>query len=162
MRLLPLLAFITGVNGCIVGIAAPAPVGGVTLVIFVNPGVFATDGMLSVDVWNASQLATLDENARCGTVSVSGGATQMQCPPGVSYKEVVPERMQVPLSSLDSSFEMQPAQVAPGEKFRIRLSGPSRDRCNSSSADLVRTAEQGRNELRDLTWRTTLRGCVTP
>ncbi len=28
-------------------------VGGVTFVVVVNPGLFATDGVLSVDVWNA-------------------------------------------------------------------------------------------------------------
>ena len=161
MRWLPLLGFVGGMTGCLIGFVAPAPVGGVTFVVFINPGLFATGGTLSADVWNASQLAILDDNARCASVNGPGG-TQVQCPPGVTYKEVVPEHMDVPLSSLTTSFEMTPKQVGPGERFRMRLSAPTRDRCNSSSADLVRTAEQGRTELRDWSWQTTLRACVTP
>lgn len=161
VRLLAFLAFFTGASGCFIGFVAPAPVCCVTLVLVVNPGLFARSGVLAVDVWNASQLATLDDNARCARVSGPGGM-QMQCPPGVTYEDVMPERLQYELSSMGSTLEVTPKQVAPGERFRIHLSGPSRDRCNATSADVVQTAQQGRTALGGLSWRTTLRACVTP
>ena len=160
MRTLSLLGFVAGVGGCI-SFVGPANVGGVTFVLYINPGLFATDGMVSVDLWNAGQLATLDENARCAAVRGPAG-TPMQCPPGVTYREVVPERVQIPVSSVTASFAVTPKAIGPGERFRMHLSGPNRDRCNVSSADLVRTAEQGRMEIRDLPWQTTLRGCLAP
>jgi hypothetical protein len=160
MRLLPLLGVMMAMSACAL-IVAPSPWGSVTVVVVVNPGLLATDGTLSVDVWNASQLATLEDNARCSSY---GGLTAapLLCPPGVTFREVVPERHDVPLSSGATSFEVTPQQVNPGEKFRIHLSGPNRDRCNASSADAVRTAAQGRTVLQDLPWQTTRRGCLTP
>jgi hypothetical protein len=161
LRLLPMLGFVCGMTACIVGVVAPAPVGGVTFVVYINPVLFATDGVLSVDVWNGAQLAILDEQARCAGFR-GPTAPPIQCHPDVMFKDVVPDRHDVPLSSLTTSFELTPRQVNPGERFRIRFSGPSRDRCNARSADLDRTAERGRMEFRDLPWQTTLRACITP
>ena len=159
MRVLPLLGVMMAMSACVL-VVAPSPSGSVTFLVVVNPGLLATDGTLSVDVWNASQLATLDDNARCASYR-GPTAAPLQCPPGVTFLEVVPDRHDVPLSS-DASFEVTPKQVNPGEKFRIHLSGPNRDRCNASSADVVRTAAQGRTVLQDLPWQTTGRGCLTP
>jgi hypothetical protein len=161
MRLLPLFAFVGAMTGCIVWVVAPAPVGGVTFVVYINPVLFATDGVLSVDVWNAAQLAILDDNARCASFR-GPTAAPLLCPPDVTFRDVVPDRHDVPLSSLAESFELTPRQVNPGERFRIRLSGPNRDRCNARSADLDRTAERGRMVFRDLPWQTTVRACVSP
>ncbi len=161
LRLLALLGFVCGMAACIVGVVAPAPVGGVTFVVFVNPVLFATDGVLSVDVWNAAQLAVLDDQARCAGYR-GPTAAPLQCPADVTFRDVVPDRHEVPLSSLGTSFELTPRHVNPGERFRIRFSGPNRDRCNARSADLDRTAERGRMEFRDLPWQTTGRGCLTP
>jgi hypothetical protein len=147
-------------SACIVVGVAPTPLGSVTFVVIVNPVLFPVNTVLSVDVWNAGQLAALDENARCATGRMPGTA-QIQCPPGVTYKDVVPERVQIPLSSSMTWFELTPRQVGAGEKFRIRVSGPSRDRCHTSSADLVRTADRGRTLVDGLAWQTTPNGCVT-
>ena len=160
MRTLPLLGLIATMSACIVVGVAPTPVGPVSFVVIVNPGLFPVNTVLSVDVWNAAQLAALDENARCASSRGSGPA-QMQCPPGVTYKDVVPERVQIPLSSSMTSFELTPRQVGAGEKFRIHVSGPGRERCHTSSADLVRTADRGRTLLDGLPWQTTPNGCIT-
>src|SRR3954447_10753912 len=161
MRWLPWFAFVGAMAGCVVGVVAPAPTGGVTFVVFVNTGLFATDGVLSVDVWNAAQLATLEDNARCASFR-GPTAAPLQCPSDVTFRDVVPDRHEVPLSSVATSFELRPRQVNPGERFRIRFSGPNRDRCNARSADLDRTATASRMEFRDLPWQTTARACVTP
>jgi hypothetical protein len=159
MRTLPLLGSIVTMSACIVVGVAPTPVGPVSFVVIVNPGLFPVNTVLSVDVWNAAQLAALDENARCA--SRGPGPARMQCPPGVTYKDVVPERVQIPLTASMTSFEFTPGQVGAGETFRIRVSGPGRDRCHTSSADLVRTADRGRTLLDGLPWQTTPNGCVT-
>jgi hypothetical protein len=155
MRMLGLAGFIVGMTSCVVGFVAPAPVCCVTFVVAVNPGLFAPAGVMSVQVWNASQLATLDQNARC---SGTPGSAAMQCPPGVTYKGVAPEQMQFDLSSLGNTIEVSPKQVDAGEQFRLRLAGPGRDRCNANSAEITRTAQQGRMLLGDLTWQT-IRSC---
>jgi hypothetical protein len=147
-------------SACIIVGVAPTPGAPVSFVVIINPGLFPVNTVLSVDVWNAAQLAALDENARCASGRGSGPA-QMLCPPGVTYKDVVPERVQIPLSSSMTSFELTPRQVGAGEKFRIHVSGPGRERCHTSSADLVRTADRGRTLLDGLAWQTTPNGCVT-
>ena len=159
MRMLMLLGVTMATSACLL-VVAPSPWDSVTLVVVVNPGFFATNGTLSVDVWNASQLALLDDQARCA--SFRGlTAAPMLCSTDV-FRDVVPDRHEVPLSPQATSFEVTPKQVNPGERFRIHLSGPNRDRCNASSADTVRTAAQGRTVLQDLPWQTTARGCLTP
>ncbi|SRR4051812_2950365 len=153
MRTLPLLGLIATMSACIVVGVAPTPVGPVSFVVIVGPVLFPVNTVLSVDVWNAAQLAALDDNTRCA----SG---RMQCPAGVAYRDVVPERVQIPVSPSTTSFELTPRQVGAGEKFRIRLSGPSRDRCRTSSADVVRTADRGRTVIDGLSWQTTPNGCA--
>jgi hypothetical protein len=160
MRTLPLLGLIATMSACIVVGVAPTPVGPVSFVVIVNPVLFPVNAVLSVDVWNAAQLAALDENARCAN-GRGPGLAQMQCPPGVTYKDVIPERVQIPLSSSMTSFELTPRQVGAGETFRIHVSGPGRERCHTSSADLVRTADRGRTLVDGLAWQTTPNGCVT-
>jgi hypothetical protein len=159
IRTLPLLGFIAAMSACIVVGVAPTPLGSVSFVVIVNPGLFPVNTVLSVDVWNAAQLAALDENARCAGGRGPGPAL-MQCPPGVTYRDVIPERVQIPLSSSMTSFELTPSQVGAGEKFRIHVSGPGRDRCHTSSADLVRTADRGRTLVDGLPWQTTPNGCI--
>lgn len=161
MRTLPLLSLIVVTTACASGMTAPTAGDPVSLVVNVNHALFAPDAVLSVDLWNAGQLATLDANARCASVQGPGGP-QIQCPPGVTYTDVTPERQQFPLSTVGATLEVTSQQVAAGEKFRMHLSGMSRDRCNANSADLVETATPGRTFLGDPPWQTTLRGCVTP
>jgi hypothetical protein len=148
-------------SACIIVGVPPSPWNSVSFVVIINPGLFPVNAVLSVDVWSAAQLTALDENARCAS-GRGPGATLLQCPPGVIYKDVVPERVQIPLSSSMTSFEVTPRQVGAGEKFRMHVSGPGRDRCHTNSADLVRTADRGRMLLDDLSWQTTPSGCFTP
>jgi len=63
MRTLPLLSLIVVTTACASGMAAPTAGDPVSLVVNVNHALFAPDAVLSVDLWNASQLATLDANA---------------------------------------------------------------------------------------------------
>jgi hypothetical protein len=140
---------------------APAR-GGQQPVIFQIPiarDLFTESATLDVQVWNAGQLAALSNNARCGIArDVTTGAEKITCPDGVTYQRVVPEQFRMPLQS--DSIEVRPAGVKTGETFRIQLSAPSRDGCNTTSATLVRSARSGTNSLTDVVWQTTARACV--
>jgi hypothetical protein len=158
MRTLLLSFAVFATTACSGGMAAPTPGDPVSLVVTIDHTLFAQEAVLSVQMWNASQLATLDANARCAATQGPGGVT-IQCPPGVTYTDVVPEQQQVPLSTVGATLELAPQQIAAGEKFRIHLSGLNRDRCNATAADIVATAEAGRTVLGSPPWQTTLRGC---
>lgn len=162
MRKLLVSSFLLAITACGNGPASPTPGGDVSLVVNINHALFADDAVLEISLWNASQLAILAANARCGTAQGSGGGPQVQCPPGVTYMDVVPEQLNFPLSMIGATLEVTPQHIAPGEMFRIHLSGLSRDRCNATSADLVRMAAAGQMLLGDPAWQTTLLGCISP
>ena len=163
MRTLPLAGLIVtlATAACAGSAAGPGSTDPTSLVVNINHAVFASDAVLTVELWNAAQLAALDANARCAVVQGPGG-TQTACPPGVTYQDVSPQRLQVPVATLGATLEVTPQQISPGEMFRIHLSGLSPDRCNVSAADLTRTAAPGRMMLGDPPWQTTLRACATP
>jgi hypothetical protein len=133
----------------------------VTLVIPVEPQLFAADTTLDVQVWTAAQLAALNNNARCGVVrSVASGTEQTTCPEGVTYQRVVPERLRLPLDGAANSVDVRPSGLNAGDRFRVQISGPSRDGCNITSATLERSARAGKNSLTDVVWQTTARACL--
>ena len=80
---------------------------------FVNPGLFATDGVLSVDVWNAAQLATLEDKARCASFR-GPTAAPLQCPSDVMFRDVVPNGDEVPLPWVATSFKGGRGRSIPG------------------------------------------------
>jgi hypothetical protein len=161
MRTLPLFGLIVAFSACASGAASPTPASQVSLVVNIDHTLFAPTAVLAADMWNASELATLDANARCASVQGPSGPT-IQCPPGVTYKDVMPEHVQVPLSSVGTTLALTPQQIGAGEKFRLHLSGLSRDHCNPTAADITSTADAGTTFLGDPPWQTTLLGCVTP
>jgi hypothetical protein len=132
------------------------------MVVNVDRRLFAADATLTVELWNAAQLAVLENNAKCATAQGPGGVTQTQCPPGVTFTDVVPERFTFSIATLGATVELTSQKIAAGEMFRIRLAAPSADRCNATSADLTRAAQAGRMVLGDLKWQTTTRGCIVP
>jgi hypothetical protein len=161
MRTLLLLLVVAAITGCH-RLDSPSSEGPVSLVVALDHRLFADDALLDVEVWNAEGLAALDANSRCAAVNDPAGASRIQCPPGVTFKDVVPERFSFPLPTLGASVELTARSVSAGEMFRIRLSALGRDRCNPTSADVTRRASSGRMMLGELDWQTSLRGCVNP
>jgi hypothetical protein len=124
----------------------------------VNVQQFAPDTRLKVRVWNAGQLAALERNARCAVVSdTATGAERITCPDSLEYRRVVPEEHTIPLRS---RVEVASKVIAAGERFRIRLSGTSRDNCNTTSAEFVGVATSGRMVLDGLPWESTVKACL--
>lgn len=134
----------------------------VVIVVPVDAPLFAESASLRVRLWNASQLAAMDGNARCAVVhDPQTNTDERHCPEGTTFQPVTPEQLELPLPAGDAPLAVTSASVRPGERFRILLSGPSRDGCNTTSADVVATASTGeRTFLKAPTWQTTARACL--
>jgi hypothetical protein len=130
-------------------------------VVVVDPARFAPEATLVARVWDGEQLLTLERNSRCATVhDPRTGRSQIRCPEGIEYREVVPHEFRYPVRSMGSRLELRAARVRVGTDFRLRVSGPSPDGCNTTSADFTGAARSERVLLDSLDWETTLRACV--
>jgi hypothetical protein len=130
------------------------------LVVPVDTRLFAANATLVAQIWNAEQLAALVNNAGCTSSRNPGtGATEMACPPGVTYQEVTPQRVEFPGGSSSGRLEIAPVGVRAGERFRIRVSGPSADGCNTTSGDQTLTAGSDGTMAVTLDWETTAKAC---
>jgi hypothetical protein len=133
----------------------------VTIVVTIDRAQFAPTATLDVRVWNAAQLAILEASPGCATVKdPQTGETRLQCPDEIQYRDVTPERFEYPLESLGSELEVRSASVRVGERFRIRVSGLYRDKCNTTSADRVLQARSARTTVGNLTWHATAKACL--
>jgi hypothetical protein len=162
-KILVLFGFLVAAVACGLGADAPtAPDGMVTITLAVDPSMFAAGGTLSVELWDAEKRAALEANARCASVRDANGQTRVECPPGVTYREVTPVRFTYSVASLGTTVQLPPQPLAAGETFRLRASGPSRDNCNTTSGDVTETASSDRVTISDLRWQTTGRACYQP
>ena len=153
------LAFTAGCEG------TPGMPGGtsepVTLVVTIDKDHFAPDALLDARIWSAAQLPLLEANARCTAVrDPLTGATRHQCPPGQEYHEVEPETFQLSTAALGDQVELTSTAVRTGEKLRLRISGLYRDKCNTTSADVVLEARAARTVVGNLAWQTTAKACL--
>lgn len=133
----------------------------VTLVVAIDKDHFAPGAAIEARIWSAAQLALLEANARCtATSDPLTGATRHQCPPGQEYHEVEPETFRLSQAALGDRVEMTTTTVHRGEKFRLRISGLYRDKCNTTSADVVLDARAARTVVGNLVWQTTAKACL--
>ncbi len=134
---------------------------GVTIRVPVDTSQFEIGSSLQVRVWNGDQLATVERNGRCSTVfDPATGTSTTRCPDGSSAQPVTPEEFVFPVSGVSGSVEVKTTTVRVGERFRILLSGRSRDGCNSTAADHVGTADAASVTIGGLAWNTTARACL--
>jgi hypothetical protein len=73
---------------------------------------------------------------------------------------VKPEEFEFPVQEIAGSVAVKSATVRVGEKFRILLSGKSRDGCNTTSADRVGSVDAADVVVGSLGWSTTARACA--
>lgn len=143
--------------------ADASPGTGVRIVAEVDARLFAEGGDVRVQVWDANQLASLEQNARCASVrNPATGGTEIRCPPGIAYQPVVPEQFDFPVKGIEGSVSLVSATLRAGDRFRILLAGKSRDGCNRTSSDHTGVADGAEVRLEGLAWTTTARACVTP
>jgi hypothetical protein len=133
----------------------------VTLRIPVDVTLFAEGASLQVRVWNREQLAAAERNRRCGTVyDPATGEQEIRCPEGITFQPVKPEEFEFPVHEIAGRVAVKSATLRVGERFRILLSGKSRDGCNTTSADLVGSVEAADVVVGSPSWSTTARACA--
>lgn len=135
--------------------------GGVTFRIPVDVSLFAEGASVRIRIWNAAQLAALDPSSGCSVeYDPATGGQRVRCPGGTTFEPVTPEEFKFPLRDVEGSITVRSATVRAGERFRIRLSGESRDGCNTTSADRSGLASGAEVVLDGLAWSTTARACA--
>jgi hypothetical protein len=133
----------------------------VTLRVPVDVTLFADGASLQVRVWNSEQLATVERNSRCGAVyNPATAAQEVRCPEGITFQPAKPEEFEFPVREIAGSVAVKSATVRVGERFRILLSGKSRDGCNTTSADRVGSVDAADAVVGSLGWSTTARACA--
>ena len=143
--------------------AAPAtkPASGVTFSVPVPVNTFSPRGTLQVFVWNAQQLAALNQQNECVVAhDAQTGTDTTLCPEGVQYQEITPEKFDFPLQAIDQHIQLTSQAVKVGEKYRIALRGLSSDDCNSASATFEGTATSSTIALGEPGWLITEMACV--
>lgn len=159
-RLLALAVTFAGCGGGASPVGAQSTTG-VTIRVPVDTSQFEAGSSLKVRVWNGDQLATVERNGRCSTVfDPAAGTSTTRCPDGSSAQPVNPEEFEFPVSGLAGSVEVKTTTVRVGEKFRMLISGRSRDGCNTTAADHVGTADSASAMIGSLEWNTTARACL--
>jgi hypothetical protein len=131
----------------------------IVLVVPIDTRLFAPGGTLVAQIWSAEQLAALEKNAACTASRNSAGATEIKCPPGIQYQEVSPQEVRFVVRTAGARLEITPVAVRAGERFRIRVSGPSADKCNTTSGDQTLTAGSDSSIEVKLVWETTAKAC---
>lgn len=132
----------------------------ITFIISISPGMFSSEAVLQVRVFNEEQMKISDQNAHC-TVSFDAqtGVEKMQCPTGVEFHEVQPEIFEFPVPVLESRIELVSKTLRKGEEFMLQISGLSNDDCNTTSASLRGKVRTSIIKISDLAWATTLMAC---
>jgi hypothetical protein len=149
------------VSACVATSTQPAA--GVTFSAPVPVEEFSPKATLQVLVWNAEQLAALNQQTDCVIAhDVQTGSESIHCPPGVVYQKITPEEFVFPVLAIDKNIQVTSRTVKIGEKYQIRLGGLSSDDCNSTSAVAEGTATSSTIKLGSLVWATTAMACVKP
>jgi hypothetical protein len=132
----------------------------VTFIVPIEASRFTEQATLVARLWNAEQLKALAKNADCSVSYDPVTQTEeMNCPEGVEYQAVTPEEFKFPIRDVAARIEVTSGTIRVGEKFRILLSGLNHDKCNTTSADLVATADSEEVVLESLVWETTMKAC---
>ena len=133
----------------------------VTFIVPVSVGMFSQDAVIRVRLWDEEQLETSENTSGC-TVSynVQTKTEDVRCPQGVEYAQVMPEEFMFDVGDINSNIEITSAAVRVGEKYRLLISGKSKDNCNTTSAEVREVADSETIVIERLSWSTTAMGCI--
>ncbi len=138
-----------------------APGQAVTFVVDLPAGAFSRSGELEAHIWTSPQLATAKAQENCTVSENAAGAQQVNCPPGVVYQPLTPEKFSFPLADLPQSVRLPSRSIHTGERYLIVVFGKSADDCNTTSASFDDTAENTQVRLSTTLWATTEMACST-
>ena len=160
LPLFTLLVLIPPLTGCeLIPTNTPSS-GSVTFEIHLDTQIFSEDATVRISLWDAEQLERANNNADCSiSYNRETQTEEVQCPAGVQYQAVTPEEFVFPYADIGETIEVESANIALGEEFRLLVSGLSKDDCNTTSASREDTAQSALITIKDLGWMTTMMAC---
>lgn len=136
------------------------PDGPITFTIPISPEIFSPEAVLRIQVWNEEQLKAQENNSLCSvSYDAQTGKETIDCPQGVPYIEVAPDIFTFPVSETSTEIQIVSQTLNLDEKYRLQISGLSRDQCNTTSASLDGTATTRTILVGELMWATTVMAC---
>jgi hypothetical protein len=133
---------------------------GVQFIVPVEVGIFGEHAILTARLWNAKQLAISEKIDECTmTHDMDTETERIECPEGITYEKPRPEEFSFPVQEIVSSLELRSHTIKVGDRYRLRISGTSRDNCNTTSAESTGVADSELIQVRQLSWSSTLMGC---
>lgn len=158
--LLPILIYT--LSGCGVASLGAGPQERVTFSVPIDAEMFSEEATIRFALWDFDQLEVMKKTAGCViSYDAASQTEEVHCPEGVEYEEATPEEYSYPIREIGESVLIESVSVRVGEKYRLLISGLSKDDCNTTSAnveDVARSADIT-IELKDLMWMTTLMAC---
>jgi hypothetical protein len=132
----------------------------VTFVVPINKTMFSPHAAIEVLLFSGDEIAAMEKQSSC----VSGHRIGAQgderiCPPGVVYREVIPEKFLLRVSQIDSSISVPSGKIRINNKYKLSVRGKSSDNCNTTSAQQEGTAAGKNVVLAGLKWSRTEMAC---
>jgi hypothetical protein len=146
-------------GACAAAASTPAAAGNVTFIIPIQSSDFSPKATLHVSLWGTAQMAAADNNAPCAISQDTQGTQTITCPDGVTYSEVKPEELSIPIGEAGTSLTIASTSIRVGEPYRVSISGLSSDSCNAASASAEGTAGSETITLESLHWMRTEMAC---
>lgn len=134
---------------------------GVIFNIQIDKKIMANKGYLNIRILNDEQLKISKNSANCIiSFNVETKKEAVTCPPGVTYKKVVPEIFTFNIAKIKDIIVIKSNSVKIGQQYSLDVSGPSKDNCNTTSASVEKTADSAQENIKNLQWLSTLMGCA--
>lgn len=158
--LIPLLTFAFILSACNMPSQEGDSAGGVSFIVPIDVAMFSQDGVVRARLWSADQLEITERTANCAvSYNQQTQTEEVHCPEGIEYQEVTPEEFIFPIQEIGVSIKVSSDVIRVGEKYRLLISGPSNDNCNTTSASVVDIARSSDVNLDDIAWETTVMAC---
>ena len=133
----------------------------VSFYIPVNTEMFSKKAEITVEIFNAKQMAALERNNSCTTsYNAQTNEEEISCPQGITYEKVDPEKFTFAVAQISEGIKVVTKTVNEGEGYRIMVSGLSNDDCNTASGGVTGVADSRNITIGEFPWAVTARGCI--
>lgn len=131
-----------------------------TFIVPISVEMFSQEAILRVRLWRDEPQDMSERNSACSvSYNPQTKTEEVHCPPGVEYKAVTPEEFTVPVQDIKTTITVRSHSIRTGEKYRLQISGLSRDNCNTTMAEVRNVANAETITIEKLSWETTGKAC---
>ena len=133
-------------------------------VIFVIPiekNIFNQNTNIAIKLYNSQQIQILEQNSSCtASYNSQTKSEKTVCQNGRKYSQVIPEKFILPITKINEDIRLTSKILKIGEKYRLSISGLSDDNCNTTSTQIIDTANLNTIKIKGIMWLTTTRNCL--